>query len=212
MRLVILGQSRKKEGSLSTIKAILFDMDGTVFDVPYNWSHIKTRLNTGGEPVLSFLNRLKEPERSQKWRILIEIEKKATQKAVLKEGIKSLMAFLKKKKVRTALVTNNSMDNVRYLINKFGLSFDRFLSRESGLWKPSGAPLLAVIKDFQLNPEDCCAVGDSLFDVRAAKEAGIPHVFILGKDGDAFSALDVKVFSSVSTLQHHLARLFSTPD
>lgn len=210
MRSAVSNQNNKKEEPLSRIKAVLFDMDGTVVDVPYDWTRIKARLNTGGDPVLSFLSKLKEPEKSEKWRILIEIEETATRKAVIKRGIKNLAAFLRKRGIRTALVTNNSLNNVRYLLDKFELSFDRILTRESGLWKPSGAPLLAVIKDFGIPAEECCAVGDSVFDVRAAREAGIPRIYILSDDGETFSGMNVEVFSSVSRLQRHLTRVLSS--
>ena len=45
------------------LKGVIFDMDGTVVDVPYDWIQIKTDLETQGEPILVYLNSMEEPEK-----------------------------------------------------------------------------------------------------------------------------------------------------
>ena len=85
-------------------------MDGTVFDVPYDWKKIKDELRTEGKPILVHIKSLPEPEKSVKWKILERYEKEATQKAVLKEGMKEFLQYLEKQEIKTALVTNNSQD------------------------------------------------------------------------------------------------------
>jgi len=134
-------------------------------------------------PFLAFLAGLEEPERSAKWAVLERHEKEATKRAVLKEGSRELLAYLRERGIRAALVTNNSRRNVDVLIRKFGLEFDLVLSREAGLWKPSGAPFIYVMKAFEARKNECCVVGDSRFDIQAAEEAGIPAVFILDDSG-----------------------------
>ena len=62
------------------------------------------------------------------------------------------------------------------LLNKFQLSFDLLLSREAGLWKPSGAPFLFVLQNLGMKNWECCVIGDSHFDVKAAEEAGLDSV------------------------------------
>ena len=189
------------------LKAVLFDMDGTVVDVPYDWPRIKKDMATGGDPILSHLQKLSEPERSRKWKILEDYEEEATSGAHLKEGVISLLAYLKKKAVLTALVTNNSRKNVDLLLRRFQLRFDRILSRECGLWKPSGAPFTFVMRDWALSPHECCAVGDSLFDVRAAKEAAISRILIVNEDSRPFLATGAEVFPSIPDLHRRLQDL-----
>lgn len=48
------------------IKAVIFDLDGTIVDVPYDWPRIKSQLGIEGVSILSYLSRLQEPEKSQK--------------------------------------------------------------------------------------------------------------------------------------------------
>jgi HAD superfamily hydrolase (TIGR01549 family) len=186
------------------IKGVIFDMDGTLVDAPYDWKNIKEELNTRGKPILTHIQGLTEPEKTQKWKQLENFEKEATKKAVLKKGISEFLAFLKRRGIKVALVTNNSRENVEYLLRKFELSFDIVLSRESGLWKPSGAPFKAVLKRLKLNKEDCCVVGDTFFDIEAAKDAGIANVFILNRDREKFASTQAKVFTDVKQLKRHI--------
>lgn len=179
-------------------------MDGTVVDVPYDWNQIKAELKTQGMPILVYLSSLKEPEKSEKWKVLERFEDEATQKAELKQGMREFLDLLGKKGVKKALVTNNSQKNVFYLLEKFNLEFDCVISRESGLWKPSGAPLFAALKKLGLRREECCIVGDSHFDIKAANEAGIPHVFILNEDREKFASTNAEVFSSVESLKRRI--------
>ena len=53
------------------------------------------------------------------------------------------------------------------------------MSRDSGLWKPSGAPLTEAMKRLGVRPENTMAVGDSVYDIRAAREAGCGAVSIV---------------------------------
>jgi HAD superfamily hydrolase (TIGR01549 family) len=164
------------------IKCVIFDLDGTVVDVAYDWKRIKQELQTQGKPILSHIRDIEEPERSRKWAILEKYEEEATAQATLKEGMKSYLAFLKERNIKTALVTNNSRKNVDYLLGKFRLNFDLVLSREAGLWKPSGAPFLFVLEKLGIQKDQCCVVGDSHFDAKAAEEAGIKRIFILSRE------------------------------
>lgn len=189
------------------IKGIIFDMDGTVVEVPYDWNQIKKELKTEGKPVLHFLSRLEEPERSAKWKVLERYEKEATEKAVLKEGMQEFLDFLDRKGIRKALVTNNARKNVTYLLNKFQLNFDVIISRESGLWKPSGSPFFDALKRLGIRREETCVVGDSPFDIQAAREAGITKIIILSQDKEKFSSAPAEVFSSVEGLKKRIEGL-----
>lgn len=192
-----------------TIKGIIFDMDGTIVDAPYDWKKIKSDLNTQGKPILQFLNGLEEPEKTKKWNLLEKYEKEATEKAVVKEGMLAFLDFIKQHHIKSALVTNNSFENVSFLIKKFKFDFDLLLSRESGLWKPSAQPFHKVLNEFQMTSHECCVVGDSLFDVYAAEAAGIEHIFILNGNREKFSSLAVEVFPGYTELQARIELLLN---
>lgn len=189
------------------LKGVLFDLDGTIVEVPYDWKRIKEELGTQGKPILSFIQELPEPEKTQKKKLLEKYEQEATRKAVLKEGMDGFLKFLSENKIKKAVVTNNSRKNVWFLLKKFNLDFDCVISRESGLWKPSGSPFLEVLERFYLKAEECCVVGDSHYDIKAAREAGIPWIFILGPEKTDFSGDDIQFFSTVSELKEKVKEL-----
>jgi HAD superfamily hydrolase (TIGR01509 family) len=189
------------------LKGVVFDMDGTVVDVPYDWGKIRAELDTQGKPILAYLENLEGPERSEKWGILEKHEHEATGKASLKPGMREFLASLSSSGVKKALVTNNSRKNTMYLLNKFGLEFDCIISREKGFWKPSGAPIRAALEELGLRREECCVVGDSPFDIRAAREAGILHIFILSEDRDRFDGMNAELFSSVEEIRKRVEKL-----
>jgi len=189
------------------VKAIIFDMDGTIVDVPYDWKKIKEDLATRGRPILHFLDQLKEPVRTAKWRILERYEDEATQKAVLKQGMKEFLDFLSRRGIKLALVTNNSRQNVNFLLEKFDLKFDCVMARESGLWKPSGAPFFAVLEELGIKREEACVIGDSPFDIQAARESGISRVLVLSREKQRFASSGVEVFSSVEALKDRVEDL-----
>jgi HAD superfamily hydrolase (TIGR01549 family) len=189
------------------IKCVIFDLDGTVVDVVYDWKRIKQELQTQGKPILSHIRDIEEPERSRKWAILEKYEEEATAQATLKEGMKSYLAFLKERNIKTALVTNNSRKNVDYLLGKFRLNFDLVLSREAGLWKPSGAPFLFVLEKLGIQRDQCCVVGDSHFDAKAAEEAGIKRIFILSREKENNFSPGVERVQTVMELEQKTSEI-----
>lgn len=187
-------------------KAVLFDLDGTIVDVPYDWPKIRAELGTEGQSILAHLQGLKGRERTRKWDLLEKYEAEATRRARLRPGIKRLLAFLERKKLKTALVTNNSRMNADALLSRFGLRFDLVLTRESGLWKPSARPFLEVMRRLGLEPDECLVVGDTRFDLLAAAEAGIKKIFLISRDQKAFAGAGVEVCRSIGDLREKIAR------
>jgi HAD superfamily hydrolase (TIGR01509 family) len=189
------------------LKGVIFDLDGTIVEVPYDWSRIRSRLGVHEESILNYLSSLREPERSRKWQILRQYEDRATRQARLKWGIRPFLDWLRRERIKTALVTNNSSQNVDALVRKFRLAFDCIITRDSGLWKPSSAPLREALKQLGLKRNEVAAVGDSHFDILAASRAGIKNILLISRDKERFFGLEAIVYPSVAALQRGLARL-----
>lgn len=184
-------------------------MDGTLIDAPYDWQKIRLDLDTQGKPILAYISELEEPEKSLKWKVLEKYEHEATVNATLKKGILSLLDFLKDRGIVRALVTNNNKKNASYLLDKFNLEFDYVLTRESGLWKPSGAPLREVLKTFNLTQDECCTIGDSEFDIRAGVDAEITNIFIVDPKRKIFESNRAEMFMSIEDIQKKITDLIS---
>jgi phosphoglycolate phosphatase len=171
------------------IRGILFDLDGTLFDAPYDWPAIKRRLGVrrADGSILDHLGALPPDERRRKRAELEAIERRATRDGRLREGVPSLLDSLRARGLRLALVTNNHGRCVNEILTRYALRFDVVVTRDDGLFKPSAAPLLAAARRLGLKPPDLAAVGDNEFDNRAAHEAGMAYVIIVNADVERFT-------------------------
>ncbi len=193
-----------KPGVMKGIRAVVFDMDGTLIDSTYDWPEIRRSLEVFGSSIIDDLNGLSEPDRSRRWAELEEIEGTATEGANLHEGARELLDLLSDHDLVTALVTNNSSANTRRLLARFGLRFDVVLTRDSGLWKPSGAPISEAVRLLGVEPGDCLGVGDSHYDVLAAREAGLAGVCVLHDGSGRHTDEANQAFDDIPTFVRYL--------
>ena len=168
-----------KTSALSGIDAVVFDMDGTLVDSTYDWPAIRRRLEVTGPSIIDDLNNLPEKIRRARWAELEKIETEASQAAELHSGVGELLDLLADRGLATALVTNNNDANTGRLLERFGLEFDTVITRDSGMWKPSGAPVAEAARQLGVPPERCLGVGDSHYDILAARDAGFGKVCVL---------------------------------
>jgi phosphoglycolate phosphatase len=189
------------------LKGVIFDLDGTVVENDYDWPRIREEIGTGQTSILAYLDSLAEPERSAKWSVLEAHEARQTRSSVLRKGVPKLLALLRSRGIAMALVTNNSRANTEFLLSKFGLAFDCVITRERGLWKPSGAPFREVLRTLGLEPGECVVIGDTAFDVLAALDAGIGAIFLLSDRPERYAGFPVEVFPGVNILIDRLEEL-----
>lgn len=191
------------------MEAAIFDLDGTVVENSYDWPRIKRALGSGDRSILAWLEELAEPERSEKRTMLEEFEAEQTAISTLRAGIPELLTSLTERAVKTALVTNNNRRNAEFMISKFGLAFDLVMTRETRLWKPSGAPFLEVLRLFDVRADRCCVIGDTYYDLDAARDAGIGTVFMISDRPEMFVGRSVEVFGTVRALLERIEALSS---
>lgn len=189
------------------LRGVIFDLDGTVVENDYDWTRIREEIGTAETSILAYLDALEEPERSAKWSILERHEARQTQGSVVRDGVPELLHLLRTHGIATALVTNNSRANTEFLLAKFGLEFDCVMTREQGLWKPSGAPFREVLRTLMLEPGECGVIGDTQFDVLAALDAGIRTIFLLSDHPERFAGFPVEVYPAVEILEGRLLQL-----
>jgi pyrophosphatase PpaX len=160
-------------------RLVIFDLDGTLVENNYDWAAIRQEIGLSSGSILAYLDGLPEPERSEKYAILEAHERRQTELARLRPGTEAFLGWLASCQIKTALVTNNNLGNTRRLIERFQLTFDLIMTRETGLYKPSGAPLIRVMKQLGVKPEETVAIGDTHYDLQAGREAGLARIFIL---------------------------------
>lgn len=178
---------------MSTIAAVLFDLDGTLVD-SFSVCYLAFRRGVvgGGGPELSDaeIHALFGPsEDGMMQRVLPDGWPKAlelyfdeyerllpTCPAILPE-LGSALALLRSRSIRTGLVTGKSRVTAMMSLRRFGLD-DAFDGVETG--SPDGVVKAQAIRDlldrWRLAPEQAIYVGDAVSDVLAARDAGIMAV------------------------------------
>ena len=166
-----------------TIKAVLFDMDGTLVDSPLDFERIREDIGiTRPQPILEYLDTLDEDARARGHAILDQHEHCAACEAKLIDGAADLLDFIRASGLKIALVTRNSRRAVDTVLATHALTFDAIVSREDAAIKPSKEPLVLACSRMGVELKDTIFVGDYEFDRQSGQAAGIP-TYILSRTG-----------------------------
>lgn len=135
-------------------------------------------MGIGQRPILEALAEMDESSRQAAEAVLHRHEEEAAANSSLTQGCHEALAWLRQHAIKTALITRNRRASVRTVCERHGLSFDVFLTREDGKFKPDPAPLLEACQRLGARVEHAWMVGDGEYDVAAGKAAGIATVWV----------------------------------
>ena len=97
------------------------------------------------------------------------------------DGIKELLDFIKKSGLKTAVISNKAQEMAEKVVSKlFGNAFDAVAGKREGYpAKPNPSLTLEVVKEIGLTPDLCALVGDSGMDMAAAVNGGLLPIGVL---------------------------------
>ena len=166
------------------LKAIIFDMDGTITRPHIDWKALRSRVGVPeGHTIMAHVDSLDPAEAERAEDIVRQVELDAAQHAVLNPGVEELLERLHTHPLQLALVTNNHREAMEHVVRTFGLRFHLLLSREDAQLKPAPDLLELAIRRFGVTPSEVCCVGDGRYDRMASQAAGIRYVH-LAHDAD----------------------------
>lgn len=181
---------------LEHVKAVLFDLDGTLVDSMWMWTDIDVEyLGKYGyklppelqkdiegmsfsETAVYFKERFSLPqtldEIKAEW---IEMAKeKYAHQVPLKPGARTFLTYLKEHGVRSGIATSNSRELLNACMES--LELDRYIdccmtSCEAGAGKPAPDIYLKVAKKLGVSPAECLVFEDTPAGIQAGHNAGI---------------------------------------
>jgi HAD superfamily hydrolase (TIGR01509 family) len=164
------------------MRAVIFDMDGTLTKPYLDFNAIRAEMGLAREPILEAMERMSPQERAHADAVLIRHEAEAAEHSELNDGATETVRRLEQAGILTALLTRNSRASVATTLAKHALTFDSIYAREDGPLKPSPVPVTTLCERLGVPPSDTLMVGDYLFDIQAGKAAGA-HTALVIHDG-----------------------------
>lgn len=189
------------------IKAIIFDMDGTILKSEHNWGQAVGQFvdlhehgisleeknkfieSLSGCGLLKMAFELKKFFKIRKCLNLIADQVKELAQKNLSKGVVFVDGFLPfhneldSHSVSRGIATNADAGSFKLLIDKF--KFDKLFGSHlycvdnvGGLAKPDPAIFLYAAKQLNAKPEECLVFEDSIFGFQAAKAAGMKCIAI----------------------------------
>jgi len=163
----------------SDVRGVIFDMDGTLVDSPLDFNAIRAEARVpAGVPILEFMAQASGADRQRVERVLSEHEERAALTCVPRDGAFEVNRELRRRGLKTALLTRNSARSVRTVLKRFDLHFDTWVSRDEAEPKPSPAPLFYIADRLGLAAQQLMIVGDYVFDVECGRRAGARTAFV----------------------------------
>ncbi|MBL7169968.1 MAG: HAD family hydrolase [Candidatus Aenigmarchaeota archaeon] len=201
------------------IKAILFDVDGTIYDnneqiiefhkktakelglKGYSDVDIYKHMGKGWDEIIDLLWPEVENQKFKEkyWKLKEKLEFTLR----FNGDVKPVIEFLRTK-YKIGVVSGGSKVNIETKFRNHDIFhfFDVIVGEEdTKKHKPFGEPLLKACEELKIKPEEAIYIGDSINDYKAAKEAGVPFIGFIW-DGINYNIFkDVELKNSVKNFE-----------
>ncbi len=186
------------------IKAVLFDLDGTLvnslYDLADSVNFVLTEFGFPthetekfkyfiGDGMAKLIERVlpedrKDPELQNEVldTFMNRYREHFADKTVAYEGIIDLVRELSAKNLKLAIVSNKVQDMTKEVARRVlsGLEFDIVCGKREGYpTKPDPTLTLEIINELGVKPSECVFIGDSGMDMAVAKNAGVSGIGVL---------------------------------
>jgi len=167
-----------------SIKAALFDLDGTITQPYFDFGAIREEIGLPRDsgPLLELMEKMTAQQRQKAERILHYHEDKAVTESQLNPGAEQTLSKLRTAGIPIGILTRNKRENALAIARIHNLKFDAVIGREDGPVKPDAFGVLDLCRRFGVEPGQALLVGDYLFDLLSAKAAGAVAVLLVNHE------------------------------
>lgn len=175
---------------VSTIKGVVFDLDGTLVDSGLDFAAMRRDLGfPEEEPILEHLATLQDPQQVAGAKATIERHEMAgAEAASWMPGAQGLLELLAQRDIPTAILTRNMRAATQTTINSLQIPIELVITREDCKPKPDPEGLLRIAEQWQLASTAMVYIGDYIFDLDAANNAGMVACLYRNQHNTAFIA------------------------
>ncbi|MGI5309305.1 HAD family hydrolase [Rheinheimera sp. WS51] len=172
------------------IKAVAFDLDGTLVDSALDFAAICQAIGWPvGTPLLERLAQTEDPKLYQTaLDVIYQHEMAGAALATWIPGAEECLQALTSANIPLALFTRNMRQATELTMQRLAIPIELVVTRDDFAAKPDPAGLLHIAQQLQLAPEQILYVGDYIYDLQAAANAGMPSCLFLNSTNQHFSA------------------------
>ncbi|MCF1428350.1 MAG: HAD-IA family hydrolase [Shewanella sp.] len=165
---------RQSDINLASVQGVVFDLDGTLASSNPDFDALCHELGIArGTDILQWhggLSCLRQQSRASEIISRHELQSSATAEWI--PGARELLVFLHHQGLPTAILTRTTRAAATLTLNRLQCDIELVMTRENAPAKPSPVGLQQICAQWGIVPCRCLYVGDYLFDLQAARNAG----------------------------------------
>ncbi len=161
-----------------SVKAVIFDLDGTLIYFNIDWRGLLEDLGMERCDILARIADMPEPGRSRAMEILDRYENAGVEDSRPVDGADDLFEFLARESIPAAVVTRASRKRALAVIEKHGFPLTIVLGRDEAPPKPAPDSIHEAARLMGCSAAECLVVGDFVYDIQAGNSAGARTVLL----------------------------------